>query len=156
VPPKLSAGLLLFRQAVSIEVLLVHPGGPFWAGKDNGAWSIPKGEYESAEDALAAARREFAEELGAPPPSGSLIELGSIKLSSGKVVTGWAVEGDFDPTTAVSNTFELIWPPKSGQVQTYPEVDRVDWFTVDIARRKLNRAQEPFLDRLLAALALAC
>jgi predicted NUDIX family NTP pyrophosphohydrolase len=156
VPAKLSAGILLFRRAVDVEVLLVHPGGPFWARKDAGAWSIPKGEYEPTEDPLAAARREFAEELGASPASGHAIELGTVKLTSGKVVTGWAVEGDFDAATATSNTFDLIWPPKSGQLQSFPEVDRAEWFSLAAARPKLNQGQVPFLDRLQAQLDSGC
>jgi predicted NUDIX family NTP pyrophosphohydrolase len=155
-PAKLSAGILLFRRMVDIEVLLVHPGGPFWARKDDGAWSIPKGEYQPAEEPLAAAQREFAEELGGPPPPGPLVELGSVKLSSGKIVTAWALEGDFDAASATSNTFELVWPPKSGQVQSYPEVDRAEWFSIAAARRKLNQGQVPFVDRLQAELDSAC
>jgi predicted NUDIX family NTP pyrophosphohydrolase len=153
---KVSAGILLFRRAVDLEVLLVHPGGPFWARKDDGAWSIPKGEHEPAEDPLAAARREFAEELGSPAPPGEPIELGGVTLTSGKVVTAWTIEGDFDAASAVSNTFELVWPPRSGRVQSFPEVDRAEWFSVALARRKLNPAQVPFLDRLQAHLGAGC
>lgn len=148
-----SAGLLLHRDGPrGLEVLLVHPGGPIWARRDDGAWSIPKGEYEDDEDPLAAARREFAEELGSPPPGGAVAELGEIRQKSGKVVTGWAIAGDLKVTTVTSNTFTMEWPPRSGQVSEFPEVDRAQWFTADEARTKLNPAQVPFVDRLVAAL----
>jgi predicted NUDIX family NTP pyrophosphohydrolase len=146
---KHSAGILLYRRApAGPEVLLVHPGGPFWAKRDLGAWSIPKGEHEDAEEALACALREFEEELGSPPPSADPLELGSIRLKSGKTVTAWALEGDLDATAARSNTFTLEWPPRSGRVQAFPEVDRAAWFGLDAARERLNPAQAAFVDRL--------
>jgi len=134
-------------------VLLAHPGGPFWARKDLGHWTIPKGEVEDGEERLAVARREFAEETGHEVPDGVLIELGEIRQKSGKIVVGWAVRGDLDPSTAVSNTFDLEWPPRSGQIRPFPEVDRVEWFGLDEARRRLKAAQVPFLDRLETGLA---
>ncbi len=147
--PKRSAGLLLFRQIdTTTEVLIAHPGGPFWARKDDGAWSIPKGEYGDDEQPLAAARREFVEELGLDVPAGEVIELGDVKQSGGKVVTAFAIGADLDITDAVSNTFEMEWPPKSGKLTAFPEVDRVAWFDVDTARVKLNKVQREFLDRL--------
>ena len=147
--PKRSAGILLYRRTNGEpEVLLVHPGGPYWEKKDLGAWSIPKGEYDDAEDPRACALREFEEELGARPPEGELAALGSAKQSGGKVVTAWAVEGDLDPAGARSNTFTLEWPPRSGVMREFPEVDRADWFTLDDARRRINPAQAIFLDRL--------
>ena len=147
--PKWSAGILLYRRTNGEpEVLLVHPGGPYWEKKDLGAWSIPKGEYDDAEDPRACALREFEEELGARPPEGELAALGSAKQSGGKVVTAWAVEGDLDPAGARSNTFTLEWPPRSGVMREFPEVDRADWFTLDDARRRINPAQAVFLDRL--------
>jgi predicted NUDIX family NTP pyrophosphohydrolase len=149
VPTKTSAGILLFRKAnLGIEVLLGHMGGPFWARKDDGAWSIPKGEYEPPEDAAAAARREFTEELGRPVPAGELIELGSVTQPRGKVVTVWALEGDFDPDSVVPGTFEMEWPPRSGRRQEFPEIDRAAWFALDAAASKLVTGQRPFLDRL--------
>jgi predicted NUDIX family NTP pyrophosphohydrolase len=153
---KLSAGLLLHRRdgtSGAIEVLLVHPGGPFWAKKDEHAWSIPKGEYEPDEDALAAAHREFAEELGVEAPAGPAVSLGELRQSGGKRVSAWAIEGDLDVSTAVSNTFEMEWPPRSGRLQSFPEVDRAEWFTLDDARTKLHQGQVPFVDALLAQLA---
>ncbi|OHV38522.1 MULTISPECIES: NUDIX domain-containing protein [Pseudofrankia] len=145
-----SAGLLLYRDvADGLEVLIAHMGGPFWARKDEGAWSIPKGESEPDEDLRVAAAREFAEELGSAPPDGPWIELGDVRQSGGKVVTAYALRGDFDPAAAVSNTFELEWPRGSGRVRTFPEVDRVAWFDLPTARAKLVRGQLPFLDRLL-------
>src|SRR6478672_11788044 len=147
--PQRSAGILLFRRGSdSLEVLLVHPGGPFFARKDDGSWSIPKGLYEDGEEPLAAARREFEEELGSPCPGGDALELGEIRQKSGKRVIAWAIEGDLDAASIVSNTFELEWPPRSGRVQTFPEVDRAAWFTLDAARTKILAAQAPFLDRL--------
>jgi predicted NUDIX family NTP pyrophosphohydrolase len=141
-----SAGILLCR---GDEVLLVHPGGPFWAKKDAGAWSIPKGEYEEGDDPRACALREFEEELGsALPPGTELVELGTVKQKSGKVITAFAAEGDLDPETISSNTFELEWPPRSGRVQEFPEVDRAAWFSIAEAREKLNPAQAEFLVRL--------
>ena len=147
--PRQSAGILLYRRAAgNLEVLLVHPGGPYWAKKDLGAWSIPKGEYEEGEDPRACALREFEEELGAAPPAGTLAELGTAKQSGGKVVTAWAAAGDLDPAVAHSNTFTLEWPPRSGVMREFPEVDRADWFSIDEARRRINPAQAVFLDRL--------
>jgi predicted NUDIX family NTP pyrophosphohydrolase len=144
-----SAGILLYRPAtVDLEVLLVHPGGPFWTNKDAGAWSIPKGEYEPDEDPFAAARREFEEELGSAPPDGEPFELGEIRQKSGKLVRAWALEGDLDATAAYSNTFTTEWPPRSGRVQEFPEVDGAEWFTLEAAREKINPAQAAFLDRL--------
>lgn len=149
-----SAGILLHRAGIDgREVLLVHPGGPFWARKDLGTWSIPKGELDGDEDPRACARREFAEETGTVLPEGALDDLGSVKLKSGKLVVAFAVEGDLDPETLVSNTFELEWPPRSGRLQTFPEVDRAGWFDLDTAREKLNPAQAAFVDRLEALLA---
>ena len=152
-----SAGILLFRRSgEALELLLVHPGGPFWARKDDGAWSIPKGEYdETDDDAQAAALREFEEETGQPLPLAEdtqLIELGSARQASGKVVTAWAAEGDLDADAAVSNTFELEWPPRSGKLQQFPEVDRAAWFAVDAARVKITRGQLPFIDALLSTI----
>lgn len=145
-----SAGLLLYRvDPDGIRVLLAHMGGPFWAAKDERAWTIPKGEFAPDEDALAAAQREFAEELGTPPPADvPYLELGEVRQSGGKLVTAWAVEGDLDPATVVSNTVELEWPPRSGRRQSFPEIDRADWFDLDTARRKLISAQAVFVDRL--------
>ena len=150
--PKTSAALLLFRRREALEVLIAHMGGPFWARKDAGAWSIPKGEYTS-EEPLAAAQREFAEEMGSPAPAGEVISLGSVKQSGGKVVTAFAVEGDFDLNGFRSNTFEVEWPRGSGRMQEFPEVDRAEWVTVDVAREKLVKGQVPVLDALLAHLA---
>jgi predicted NUDIX family NTP pyrophosphohydrolase len=131
------------------EVLLVHPGGPYWAKKDAGAWSIPKGEYADGEDPMDCALREFTEELGAPPPEReSLVELGTVRLKSGKRITAWAAPGDLDAEAVRSNTFTLEWPPRSGRKQEFPEVDRAGWFGLDEAREKLNPAQAAFLDRL--------
>ena len=147
--PKRSAGLLMYRgSGARLELLLVHPGGPFWANKDLGAWSIPKGEYAGAEDPLAVAQREFAEETGAPP-CGDFKPLGDVVQAGGKRVSAWAVEGDFDPATLVSNTFETEWPPRSGRRRTFPEVDRAAWFSPDEARRKILSGQRPLIDRLV-------
>jgi predicted NUDIX family NTP pyrophosphohydrolase len=149
-----SAGILLWRTREGrLEVLLAHQGGPFWAKKDLGHWTIPKGEVEPGEELVAVARREFAEETGVEAPDEPLLELGRITQKSGKLVHGWAVEGDLDPSTAVSNTYELEWPPRSGVVRTFPEIDRVQWFEPDEARRRLKAAQVPFLDRLQEVLA---
>jgi len=146
--PRKSAGLLLFRRKnTGVEVLLVHPGGPLWAKKDDGAWSIPKGEIETDEDPLLAARREFEEELGSPV-SGNFVPLTSIRQASGKWVHAWALETDFDPTSFKPGTFSMEWPPKSGRRQDFPEVDRVEWFALDDARRKINPAQIALLDQL--------
>jgi predicted NUDIX family NTP pyrophosphohydrolase len=148
-----SAGLLLHRRhGGERQVLLVHPGGPVWAKRDRGAWSIPKGEYASPEDPLAAARREFAEELGCPPPEGELIELGEVRQKSGKLVRAWGLAGDLDTTTVTSNTFTMQWPPRSGRTQEFPEVDRAEWFTLDDARERINPAQAALIDRLEEAL----
>jgi predicted NUDIX family NTP pyrophosphohydrolase len=143
---KRSAGILLWRGSGPKEVLLVHPGGPFWAKKDLGAWSIPKGEFDEDEDGLACARREFEEELGSPPP-GDLTELGCVRQKNRKVVLAWAAEGDLDPSTVRSNTFTMEWPPRSGKQAEFPEIDRAEWFPLDVAREKLNPAQAEFLDR---------
>jgi predicted NUDIX family NTP pyrophosphohydrolase len=144
-----SAGILLHRRRdTELEVLLVHPGGPFWARRDAGAWSIPKGEYEAGEDPLAAARREFAEELGSSPPDGPLQDLGEVRQKSGKRVRAWSLAGDLDVTAVHSNTFELEWPPRSGQIIEVPEVDRAEWFALKEARRRINPAQAELLDRL--------
>jgi predicted NUDIX family NTP pyrophosphohydrolase len=149
VSPPLSAGLLLHRTRGGIrEVLLAHPGGPFWARRDDGAWSIPKGEVDEGEDPYAAARREFAEELGAVPPDGDPLPLGEVRLKSRKRVIAWALEGDFEPDQLVSMTFEMEWPPRSGRTATYPEVDRAAWFDLETARVKLNAGQVPLLDAL--------
>ncbi|MGR7026424.1 NUDIX domain-containing protein [Geodermatophilus sp. URMC 62] len=148
--PRRSAGVLLYRREPdgSVAVLLGHMGGPFWARKDDGAWSIPKGEYADGEDPLAAARREFAEELGSPVPAAGLVPLGDLR-AGGKVLTVWAAEGDLDATAIRSNTFPLEWPPRSGRVQEFPEVDRAAWFVVEEARAKLVTGQLPYLQRLL-------
>lgn len=144
-----SAGLVLFRRVDALEVLLGHMGGPFWANKDAGAWSIPKGEYGPKEEPLAAACREFAEELGSPPPSGAEYrDLGSVRQSGGKLVCAWAVEGDLDAAAIVSNTFDMPWPPRSGRTQSFPEIDRAAWFSLDGARERIVRGQIEFLDRL--------
>jgi predicted NUDIX family NTP pyrophosphohydrolase len=147
---KRSAGILLHRErGGEREVLLVHPGGPFWAKKDAGAWSIPKGEYDEGEDPRACAAREFEEELGTPLPSGAeLAELGTVKLRSGKQIVAFAVAGDLDADAIRSNTFTLEWPPRSGTMREFPEVDRAGWFGLDEAREKLNPAQAELLDRL--------
>lgn len=150
--PKTSAALLLFRRHGELEVLIAHMGGPFWARKDAGAWSIPKGEYTAEEEPLAAALREFAEEMGSPPPPGDPVLLGTVKQSGGKTVTTYAVEGDFDLAGFHSNTFELEWPRGSGRMQEFPEVDRAEWVTVDVAREKLVKGQVPVLDALLTHL----
>ncbi|HEX4464664.1 MAG TPA: NUDIX domain-containing protein [Solirubrobacterales bacterium] len=150
---KTSAGILLYRGGGdSLEVLLVHPGGPFWAKKDEGAWSIPKGELEDGEESRACALRELEEEIGSSldlTPE-RLADLGEVRLKSGKRVEGWAAEGDFDPATLRSNTFAMEWPPRSGKEREFPEVDRAEWFSPEQARLKINPAQAAFLDRLLA------
>jgi predicted NUDIX family NTP pyrophosphohydrolase len=144
-----SAGILLHRTTpAGLEVLLVHPGGPFWARRDAGAWSIPKGGYEEGEEPLAAARREFEEELGTAPPPDEPADLGEIRLKSGKRVRAWALAGDLDATTITSNTFTVQWPPRSGRMSEFPEVDRAQWFGLDEAREKLNPAQAALIDRL--------
>jgi predicted NUDIX family NTP pyrophosphohydrolase len=157
VATKRSSGILLYRDREGTrEFLLVHPGGPYWKRKDEGAWSIPKGGIEEDEDSRTAALRELDEELGPEAPdldSEALIDLGSIRQRAGKVVDAWAAEGDFDPAELDSNTFEMEWPPRSGREVEFPEVDRADWFELDEARRKLLPAQGEFLDRLLDHLA---
>ena len=148
-----SAGLLLYRiRHAAIEVLLVHPGGPYWKTKDDGAWSIPKGEFSPAEDPLVAARREFFEETGVAI-EGDLRALKPIQQPGGKIVHAWAVEGDLDPTTIVSNTFEIEWPPRSGRLQSFPEIDRAAWFALPEATRKILRGQMPLLEELAQMLA---
>jgi predicted NUDIX family NTP pyrophosphohydrolase len=148
-----SAGILLHRDGIGgIEVLLVHPGGPFWARKDLGAWSTPKGEVDEGEDPRACALREFAEETGTRLPETALDDLGSVKLKSGKLVLAFAVAGDLDAATVRSNTFELEWPPRSGRRRQFPEIDRAEWFGLDDARAKLNPAQSELVDRLAALL----
>lgn len=152
--PVRSAGLLLYRRtAAGPEVLLAHPGGPYYVRKDDGVWSVPKGELDPDEEPLAAAAREFAEELGSAPPAGEPTPLGEARQKSGKINLVWAVEGDFDPATVRSNTFPMEWPPRSGRIQQVEEVDRAAWFGLDDARRKIHPAQLPFLDRLLDVVA---
>jgi predicted NUDIX family NTP pyrophosphohydrolase len=147
-----SAGLLLHRTSAdgTLEVLLVHPGGPFWARKDAGAWSVPKGELADDEDPLAAARREFTEELGTPAPDGPFVALGEVRQKAGKVVHAWAVEGDLDPATVVSNTFTIEWPRGSGRLREFPEVDRAEWFDLEEAAARILEGQRPLLDALAA------
>jgi predicted NUDIX family NTP pyrophosphohydrolase len=149
-----SAGILLYRRDRdgAVEVLLAHPGGPVFASKDAGHWTIPKGEIDEDEEPWDVARREFEEETGHPPPDGPSIELGEITQKGGKVVVGWGLEGDLDPATAHSNTFPFQWPPKSGRYITIPEVDRVEWFAPDEARRRIKDTQIPLIDRLLTEL----
>jgi predicted NUDIX family NTP pyrophosphohydrolase len=148
-----SAGILVHRRRDRrLEVLLVHPGGPLWSARDLGAWSIPKGEHAPEEDPLAAARREFEEELGSRSPAGEPVDLGQIVQRSGKVVRAWALEGDLDAERIVSNTFTMEWPPRSGRRQEFPEVDRAQWFALDEARRRIVPAQIDLLERLVAHL----
>ena len=150
--PRLSAAILLYRHAQEgLEVLLVHPGGPFWARRDEGAWSLPKGEHEAGADTLAEALREFGEELGRPAPATAWTDLGTVRQKGGKVVQAWAGEGDLDVTEIQSSVFRTQWPPGSGQFRTFPEVDRAGWFAMEEARAKLLEAQREFLDRLLDA-----
>jgi predicted NUDIX family NTP pyrophosphohydrolase len=145
---KLSAGIVLYRKSEKgVEVLLVHPGGPFWAKKDDGAWSIPKGEYLEGQDPLTVAKREFYEETGTDV-TGPCVPLTPVKQPSGKVITAWAVEGDIDPAAVRSNTFSMEWPPKSGRVQSFPEVDRARWCDLALARKKLLPGQRVLLDEL--------
>jgi len=147
--PKRSAGILMYRRGTQgLELLLVHPGGPFWAKKDLGAWSIPKGEYSETEDPLAVAMREFEEETGTHP-RGELRPLGELTQPGRKVVTAFALEGDFDPATLKSNTFDMEWPPKSGRKASFPEVDRAQWFSPEMAREKILQGQREFIARLL-------
>ena len=151
--PKRSSGILMYRRPrADIEFLLVHPGGPFWAKKDWGAWSIPKGEYSEGEDPLTVARREFEEETGARA-EGDFLPLGDLVQPGRKIVTAWAVEGDFDPSTLKSNEFELEWPPKSGRRASFPEVDRAAWFSPANARRKILPGQSEFIARLQTVIA---
>ena len=158
--PKHAAGILLYRYRVlphppggarGLEVLLAHPGGPLWARKDLGAWTIPKGQFDQQESALDAAKREFEEEMGSPA-GGAFVELGSIRQPSGKIVHVFTAESDFDVTKVKSNLFALEWPPRSGRTGEYPEVDRAEWFSIEEARKRILKGQEPFLDRLLAVL----
>jgi len=153
--PRVSAGLLLYRQGPGggVEVLLVHPGGPFWARKDAGAWSIPKGEYDEGDDPAARAEAEFAEELGQRAPAGTRLDLGEVRQAGGKRVRAWAVRGDFDAHATTSNLFEMEWPPHSGEIQTFPEVDKAAWFSLHEARTKLLAGQLPLLERLEAEMA---
>ena len=143
----------MFRRRGGLELFLVHPGGPFFRNKDGGAWSIPKGEVEPSEDPLTTARREFSEETGIDVPENGYVALGEVRQKGGKRVTAWAFEGDCDPTAIKSNTFEIEWPPRSGQRQTFPEVDRAEFFSSDAARVKLNAAQAELVSRLEDALA---
>jgi predicted NUDIX family NTP pyrophosphohydrolase len=151
---KLSAGLLLFRRSPHLELFLVHPGGPFWARKDDGAWSLPKGEYSEDEDALQAAKREFQEETGIPI-DGDFLPLGELRQPGGKLITAWALEKDVDPALAKSNPFSMEWPPKSGKTQEFPEVDRAAWFPVLQARTKLLKGQVAFINRLAQKLGIS-
>jgi len=148
-----SAGILLYRLGPGgIEVLLAHPGGPIWAKRDEGVWSVPKGEIETGEDPWDVALREFEEETGHPPPDSQPIDLGEIQQKGGKYVVAWAMDGDLDPANAHSNTFPFQWPPRSGRFITVPEIDRVDWFAPDEARRRIKDTQVPFIDRLVDVL----
>jgi predicted NUDIX family NTP pyrophosphohydrolase len=150
---KHSAGILLYRRCGNeLEVFLVHPGGPLWKKKDLGAWSIPKGEYSRDEEALAAAKREFHEETGFELGPGTLVPLSHVKLASGKIVAAWALEGNCDAAAINSNSFSLEWPPKSGRMQPFPEVDRAEWFTLPVAHTKIHTAQRDFLTRLVELL----
>ena len=148
--PKLSAGIMVYRQNTNdeIEVLLVHPGGPFFKNKDDGAWSIPKGEYMEGEDALLAAKREFTEETGNSLPAGEFILLQPVKIKSGKVITAWAVKANFTEPLIYSNNFEIDWPPRSGKKQSFPEIDKAEWFTLKDARHKMNMSQIDLLKQL--------
>ena len=149
-----SAGLLMFRKKRdALEVLLVHPGGPYFRNKDDGFWTIPKGEIDEGEDPISRARMEFEEELGVAAPTGKLIELGWVKQKGGKTVHAWALEGDLqDDFKLLSNTFEMEWPPRSGKLERFPEIDRAGFFPIDLARTKINSSQRVFLDRLIDAL----
>jgi len=155
--PKLSSGLLLYRRTGDdVEMLIAHPGGPIWARRDAGSWSLPKGALlDATEDLLAAARREFEEETGMRPPDAQAIDLGEVRMRSGKVVRGWAIEGDMDPSTLHSMRVEVEWPPRSGRIISVPEIDRVVWAGPAEAQRRLNQAQAGFVGRLLQALARA-
>jgi predicted NUDIX family NTP pyrophosphohydrolase len=146
----MSAALLVYRRSgAGLEVLIVHPGGPYWAKKDDGAWSLPKGEYVDGEDPLTVARREFAEELGQDAPAGAVTDLGEVRQAGGKRVRCFAVESDVDVSAIDSNEFELEWPPRSGQRQLFPEVDRAEWVSTDVARVKLLGGQVPLVDALV-------
>jgi predicted NUDIX family NTP pyrophosphohydrolase len=146
---KRSGGILLYRRrAASLEVLLVHPGGPFWSKKDDGAWFIPKGELTEGEEPLAAARREFREELGSDPPAGEPLALGTVTNKSGKLIYAWALEGELDVQSIQSNTFSLEWPPRSGRIREFPEVDRASFFSLEAAAIKIHSAELPLLERL--------
>jgi predicted NUDIX family NTP pyrophosphohydrolase len=150
---RLSAGILLFREREGrLEVLLGHPGGPFFAKQDEGSWTVLKGEADPGEELPAVARREFAEETGQEPPDGTMLELGQVRQRGGKTVVAWALAGDLDPATARSNTFEMEWPPRSGRLREFPEIDRVEWFDLESGRRKILPAQAPFLERLERAI----
>ena len=152
---KSSAGILLYRrERGQAQVLLVHPGGPFWSKKDLGAWFIPKGELEEGEEPFAAAKREFFEELGSQPPTGTALELGSVKNKSGNLIYAWGLEGDLDLSTVKSTTFSLEWPPKSGKLREFPEVDRACFYALAEARAKLHTAELPLLERLVALVGL--
>lgn len=148
--PKLSAGIIAFRQNAegNFQVLLVHPGGPFYKNKDMGAWSIPKGEYEEGEEPLSAAKREFAEETGNLLPAGKFIALHPLKIKSGKVISAWAVEANFSKALLQSNYFEMEWPPRSGKKQSFPEIDKAEWFTLKEARQKINAGQISLIEQL--------
>jgi predicted NUDIX family NTP pyrophosphohydrolase len=150
--PKKSAGLLVYRfnSHNKVEVLLVHPGGPFFTKKDLGVWSIPKGEYEEDEEPLLVAQREFTEETGNKISAGKFTKLQPITIKSGKQITAWAVEADFEKCFICSNEFEMEWPPKSGKKQKFPEVDKADWFTIEFAKEKINSGQIPLLDELVS------
>ncbi len=147
-----SAGLLMYRRCGKVEVLLVHPGGPYWRKKDDGAWSIPKGIYDASEEALGAAKREFEEETGCQP-SGAFVALGEFRQPGGKLISVWAFEGNFDLNAFRSNLFTLEWPPRSGRQLQFPEADRAGWFSFELAARKLLKGQRQILDALIARLA---
>lgn len=152
--PKRSAGILLYRETGgTLEVLLAHMGGPFWARREQGAWTVPKGLIDEGEDELTAARREFEEELGSPPPPGPAIDLGEVRQAGGKRVRVWAIEGDFDPAGLRSNTHRMEWPPRSGTLREFPEIDRAEWFRPDQIGNRLIAGQEAFVERLVEHLA---
>jgi predicted NUDIX family NTP pyrophosphohydrolase len=152
--PKHSAGILLYRiRDGNLEVLLVHPGGPFWAKKDRAAWSIPKGEYEEGEDPFEAAKRELVEETGVRVDS-PLIDLGELRQPGGKIVHAWAAGRDCDPSRIRSNTFKMVWPPNSGRLQEFPEIDRAAWYSTAVAKSKLHKGQAPFIDKLITVLGM--
>lgn len=152
--PKQAAGILLYRRGpAGLQVLLAHPGGPLWSRKDAGSWTLPKGQFTEGELPLDAAKREFEEEMGSPP-GGAFQPLGTVKQPSGKVIHAWAAESEFDISTVKSNLFSLEWPPKSGRIGEFPEVDRAEWFSIPDARVKILKGQAPFLDRLLALLGI--